>query len=788
MFKNYITVAFRSLKNNLGFTFINIAGLAIGMAATVLIALWVNNEIGYDRFHKNVNQIYVAYNRSLFEGEIRTWRSTPSPLGPALKQEFPEVKYAVRVDYNEKHLADYQGKKLQADGYNADPDFLKMFSFPLLSGNINTCLAGNDHLIVTETFARKMFGTADAVGKVMKLDNKFDFVIGGVLKDMPANTRFTADFIAPWAFLKRQYGQERMYWGNNSIRTYVQLMPNTDLANFNRKISDITIRHSNHEEDNRVFMYPLKDYYLQGVFKNGKLEGGRIEIVRLFTVVACFILLIACINFMNLSTARGDKRAKEVGVRKAIGAVKQALVAQFLIESVIIAAIAGVLGLLLAQLSLPYFNNLIQTQLAIPYTNTVFIAAVISFILLTGLLAGCYPALYLSSFKAVSVLKGAHRKVSALITPRKVLVVTQFTFAVVMIVSTIIIRRQIQYAQDRDNGYEQASLLYVPFSGDIDKNKQLIKSELLSSRAASAVSITSSDMITGNSNSWGVEWQGKPVGSKITFDRMATLGDFGKTMKLKFVSGRDIDPQSYPTDSTACLINESAARIMNFKNPIGQLVDYEEVKWHIVGVFKDFVWQSPFESMSPMFVTGPKSEWSNCINIRLNPAQSLSVSLQKAETIFKKYNPAFPFTPSFVDQEYQRKFTEQQRTGKLAGTFAILTILISCLGLFGLAAYMAASRTKEIGVRKVLGASVANVTALISKEFLKPILLSVVLATPIAWITMYHWLQNYSYRTGIEWWVFAAGGLTAIMIALLTVSYQSVKAAIANPVKSLRSE
>ncbi len=788
MFKNYLTIAFRSLKSNLGFSFINIFGLAMGMAATILIALWVNNEVGYDRFHQNVNQIYVAFNKSLFEGEMRIWRSTPSPLGPALKQEFPEVKYAVRVDYLAKHLTEYQGKKLQANGYNADPDFFRMFSFPLLSGNIGSCLASNDHLVITENFARKLFGNTNVVGKLIKLDNKYDFMIGGVLKDMPANTRFTADFIAPWAFLQRQYGPDRLQWGNNSIRTYVQLLPNTNLENFNHKISDITIRHSNNEEDNRVFLYPMKDYYLQGVFKDGKLEGGRIEIVRLFTVVACFILLIACINFMNLSTARGDKRAKEVGVRKAIGALKQALVGQFLLESVLIAAMAGALGLLAAQLALPYFNRLIQTQLAMPYTNGWFIAGVIGFILITGLLAGCYPALYLSSFKAVAVLKGAHRKVSALITPRKVLVVTQFTFAVVMIISTIIIRRQIQYAQDRDNGFEQGSLVYVPFSGDIDKNKQLIKADLLNTGAASAVSITSADMIVAQSNSWDVNWQGKPAGTKITFDRMATLGDFGKTMKLKFISGRDIDPQTYPTDSTACLINESAARIMNFKQAVGQLIDHEGLKWHIVGVFKDFVWRSPFEAMNPMLIAGPKMDWNDCINIRLDPSQPISASLQKAEAVFKKYNPAFPVTLSFVDQEYQRKFAEQQRTGKLAGIFAVLTILISCLGLFGLAAYMAASRTKEIGVRKVLGASVANVTAMISKEFLKPILLSVVLATPIAWIVMYRWLQNYSYRTQIEWWVFVTGGLTAMMIALLTVSYQSVKAAVANPVKSLRSE
>ncbi|WP_345952479.1 ABC transporter permease [Mucilaginibacter sp. PAMB04168] len=788
MFKNYIKIAWRSLLSNKGFSFINITGLAVGMAAAMLIALWIQNEISFDRFHKNIDSLYVAYNRSTFEGEVNCWSTTPNTLGPALAQEYPEVKSAVRVDYAERHLIEYNGKKLEADGFNADPGFFDMFSFPLVSGNKHDALSSSNHIVISQVFAKKMFGSEDALGKIIMFDNKHSFVVSGVMKPQPSNTRFQGDYITPWSFIKVFWGRDDQNWGNNSYRTFVQLKPGASLEQFNKKIINITIRHSKHREDNEVFLYPLSDYYLHNIFKDGKPSGGRVDVVRLFTIIAGFILLIACINFMNLSTARSEKRAKEVGIRKAVGAIKGALIGQFLIESVIVALISGIIAIVLAQVSLPYFNRLVQWQLSIPYGNPLFWLCMLAFILLTGILAGCYPALYLSSFKSVEVLKGTFRSFNALITPRKLLVIVQFTFAVVMIISTIIIRRQIQYAQQRDNGYDKSNLVYTPFSGDIKKNEQLIKNELLNSGAAVAVSITSSNLVTSQSNSWGLEWQGKAPDAKIVFDQIATQGDFIKTVKIPLVDGRDINPAAYPTDSTACLINESAAKIMNFKKPIGQVIDKDFVKWHVVGVFKDFIWGSPFDAKNPMFVMGPRSEWDNVINYRLNPAQSISASLQKAEAVFKKFNPAFPFNPLFVDQEYQAKFKEQQRTGNLAGTFALLTIIISCLGLFGLAAYMASSRTKEIGVRKVLGASVSSIATLISKDFLKLVMISIFIATPIAWYAMHSWLQGYTYRIEVEWWVFILAGFAAIIIAMVTVSFQSVRAAIANPVKSLRSE
>jgi len=788
MFKNYIKIAWRSLLKNKGFSFLNIAGLAIGMAAAMLIALWIQNELGYDRFHNDIKSIYTAYNRATFEGEINCWNTTPTPLGPALKQDYAEVKSSVRVAWPDTYQVDFNGKKLQAKGFIADPGFLTMFSFPLISGNSNVALKDPNSIVVTEDLAKNMFGDVSAIGKVLKLDNKHNITITGVLKKLPSNTRFQCDFILPWAFLKTFYGTEDSNWGNNSYKTYVQLQPNVSITQFNKKIKDITIRHSNHNEDNEVFLYPFSEVYLHSVFKNGVPEGGRIEVVNLFAVIAGFILLIACINFMNLSTARSERRAKEVGVRKAVGALKSSLISQFLIESVIIAFIAGAIAIILAQVFLPAFNSIVEWRLTIPYEQPVFWLCLLMFILFTGVLAGCYPALYLSSFKPIEVLKGTFRAVSAVVTPRKLLVIVQFTFAVVMIVSTIIIRRQIEYAQDRDSGYDKGNLVSVNFSGDTKTHQKLIKEELLNSGAATAVTVTSQGLTEASSNSWGLTWKGKDPQTKISFDQIATNGDFAQTMKLKLLQGRDIDLEMFPTDSTACLLSQSAVKVMNFKNPIGQIINKDDVNWHVVGVFKDFIWGSPYEPTTPMFVMGPKNNWSNGINFRLNTRQPISTSLKQAEAIFKKYNPAFPFNPQFVDQDYLVKFKNQQRTAKLAGTFALLTIIISCLGLFGLAAYVAGSRTKEIGVRKVLGASVGSIATLISKDFLKLVVMAILIATPIAWYAMNTWLQSYTYRISIEWWVFLLAGASAIFIALLTVGFQSVKAALANPVKSLRSE
>jgi len=423
MFKNYLKIAWRSLLKNRSFSFINITGLAIGMAAAMLITLWIQNELSFDRFHSKINKLYVAFNRAKFEGEINCWSTTPNPLGPALKQEFPDVKMTARLTYTDKHQIDYNGKKLQADGFNADPTFLQMFSFPLISGNPNLALKGMNNMVITETLANKVFGTTNVIGKIIKFDNKYDLTISGVLKKLPSNTRFQCDYILPWDFLTVQYGKQELFWGNNSYKTYVELQPNASLQQVNEKIKDITIRHSNKQEDNEVFLYPLANFYLHNVFKDGLPTGGRIEVVNLFAVIAGFILLIACINFMNLSTARSEKRAKEVGVRKAVGALKNSLIGQFLLESVIIAFIAGIIAVILAQLCLGYFNSLVQLQLVTPYSNPLFWAGLLLFIVLTGVLAGCYPALYLSSFKPIEVLKGTFRSANALITPRKLLVI-----------------------------------------------------------------------------------------------------------------------------------------------------------------------------------------------------------------------------------------------------------------------------------------------------------------------------------------------------------------------------
>ncbi|HXL58455.1 MAG TPA: FtsX-like permease family protein, partial [Chitinophagaceae bacterium] len=497
--------------------------------------------------------------------------------------------------------------------------------------------------------------------------------------------------------------------------------------------------------------------------------------------------LIACINFMNLSTARSEKRAKEVGIRKVVGARKKSLIGQFLGESIFMAFIAGVLAVIIVQLCLPAFNGLVQKQLFIHYGNIYFWLAGTGFILFTGILSGSYPAFFLSAFKPVFVLKGTFKKVNALVTPRKVLVVLQFTFAIALIICTLIVEQQIKYAQGRETGYDRKNLGYVHIQGDIPKNYELIKNELLSSSAAAAVSKTQTPLTQNWSSGISMNWQGKDPNTKIQINRYTEDGDLVKTAGMHLVQGRDIDIKNYPSDSTACILSESAVKVMGFKNPLGQIIFDNPINWHVVGVIKDFILESPYEPVKPFMIKGPKYG-GDVIHIKLNSANTTAQNLAKAEKVFKKYNPAYPFEFHFIDEEYAQKFSDEQLTGTLASLFAALTIFISCLGLFGLATYMAENRIKEIGVRKVLGASVANITALLSKDFVKLVIVAIVIASPLAWWAMSKWLQGYDYRITINWWTFFISGLLAVFIALVTVGYQSIKAAIANPVKSLRTE
>jgi ABC-type antimicrobial peptide transport system permease subunit len=642
-------------------------------------------------------------------------------------------------------------------------------------------------IVLTETLAKKLFANEDAMGKVIKIDNKENFIVTGILKDLPPNTRFEFEYLVPWAY-KRSVGDDDENWGNNSTRTYVLLKQNASLASANEKLKTLKPKYDKDETKWEMFIYPLERWRLYSHFTNGVEDGGGlIQFVRLFGIIAAFILLIACINFMNLSTARSEKRAKEVGIRKVVGAQKASIIGQFIGESILLAFIAGIIAVIVVQLALPAFNKLIDEKVSINYYSASEWLAGIGFIIFTGILAGSYPAFFLSSFQPVKVLKGTFKKAHALVTPRKVLVVLQFTFAIILIICTIIVKQQIDYAKDRETGYNKNNLIYHLFTGDIGKNADLIKNELIASGVASSVTKTSAPLTQSWSDGWGQEWEGKDPNDKTDFFRYNQDGGLGVTAGLQFVTGRDFDLKKFATDSTAMIINESALKVMKFKEPLGKIVKDNGEEWHIVGVIKDFILTNPYEPTKPMLIFGPKAFLQTML-IKFNDKNSTAANLQKAEAIFKKYNPEYPFEYKFIDEEYAQKFEDERRIGSLAGIFAGLTIFISCLGLFGLATYMAENRIKEIGVRKVLGASVTGITTLLSKDFLKLVFVSFILAAPVAWWAMYTWLQDYSYRVEIKWWVFAIAGVLSILIAVITVSYQAIKAAIANPVKSLRTE
>ena len=787
MIKNILKLAIRNLSRNKGFSAINILGLAIGMASAILIFLWIQNEVSHDKFHEKKDRIYIANNRDKFAGETWAWSQTSSPLAPALKQEFSEVEDAVRTN-DVDFLFTVGEKRLNATGMVTDTGFMNMFSLPLIKGK-KDALKGNYNIVLTRKMAKKLFGSEDAMGKIVRIDSSDNFTVAAVLKDLPNNTRFNFDYLLPWSYLEKINGDNKS-WTNNYVKTFILLKPGITQARFDARLKNITIDHTKDGDKatTQVFTQLLSDAWLYSKSINGVYVGGRIERVKLFSIIAAFILLIACINFMNLSTARSEKRAKEVGIRKVVGALKSSLVAQFIGESILLSFMAAFVAVLIVLLVLPGFNKLTDKELFINFADPLYWLFGLVFILFTGLLAGSYPAFYLSSYQPVKVLKGTFKAAHALVTPRKVLVVLQFTFAIALIICTIIVQHQVKYAEARDTGYSRAQLVYINLQGDIAKHFDPIKNELLSKGAATAVTKSMSPVTQRYSDGWGFSWAGSAgEDSKIDFIRMASDADFVKTMEVKLIEGRDIDIKKYPSDSTAMLLNETAVKTMRFEEAVGQTVKGDGADWKVVGVIKDFIYESPYEKINPLLVMGPKS-WFNVMHVKLNPQKTTAANLGIMENIFKQYNPKYPFDYKFVDEEYALKFKDEKRIGTLAGLFTGLTIFISCLGLFGLATYMAENRVKEIGVRKVLGASVAGIATLLSKDFLKLVILSFLIASPLAYWAMHNWLQTYNYRIHIEWWVFALTAMLTIIIAIATVSYQAIKAAIANPVKSLRTE
>jgi len=652
-------------------------------------------------------------------------------------------------------------------------------------------LSSNNNIVITQKLAKQLFGNEEAMGKTIRVDSADYFIVSGVLKDLPNNTNFSFQYLLPWTYFTK-IGQDDKIWTNNSIKTYVLLKPNVSQAGFDAKIKNIIIDHANAKDGEKTtteeFTQLVSDTWLYAKQENGNYIGGRIEVVKLFSIIAVFILLIACINFMNLSTARSEKRAKEVGIRKAVGAQKSSLIVQFIGESMLLSFLSAIVAILIVQLSLSSFNELVGKRLFIDFGNPYYWFFGAGFILLTGLLAGSYPAFFLSAFQSVKVLKGTFKASGAMVTPRKVLVVLQFTFAITLIICTIIVQHQINYAQSRDTGYSRDNLVYTGLQGEVNKHYAVIKAALLNEGAATSVTKSMSPVTQTYSDGWGYAWPGStPADGKVDFIKMASDADFVKTMGLQLLQGRDIDINNYPADSTAMLLNETAVKVMRLKDPIGQIVKNDGKDWHVVGVIKDFIYQSPYENISQLAVHGPAA-WFNVMHVKLNPAKPIAEDLAIMEKIYKTYNPQYPFEYTFIDQEYATKFDSEKRTSGLATLFTGLTIFISCLGLFGLATYMAENRIKEIGIRKVLGASVTGISTLLSKDFLKLVIISFVIASPIAWWSMSKWLQSYTYRITIQWWMFGGVGLLSILIALSTVSYQAIKAAVANPVKSLRSE
>ncbi len=792
MLQYFFSIAYRNLIKNKAFTIINILGLAIGMASAALIFIVIAYQRSFDQFHVNKDRIYEVWNRATFSGQLHCWNTTPKPLARATEKDLPEVECATRVDWGNRFLFTIGEKKLKIRGRSVDTTFLRIFTFPMIQGNALTALNDPFSIILTQTLSKKLFGNENAMGKVLRVDNKDNLTVTGIIKDPPANTRFDFEYLYPWEYRTKRGWNDNGSWGNNSTQTYVLLKPNASQASADEKLKTIKGRYDKEAEPNwQMFLYPLDRWRLYSRFNGAMEEGGMIDDLKIFGVIAVFILLIACINFMNLSTARSEKRAKEVGIRKVVGAQRYSLISQFIGESMILAFVAGVISLGILFLVIPSFNKLIDEKLSLHIANPFFWLSGLGFILVTGLIAGSYPAFFMSSFNPSRVLKGTFKAANALITPRKLLVVLQFTFAIIMIICTSIVKQQLDHAKNRNSGYDRDQLMYTMMEGEIDKNYTLIRNELLSSGAVSSVTKTSAPVTEGWSDSWGFKWEGMgPNDDKQDFDIFCADQELIKTTGLNIVEGRDFDLNQFKTDSDGIIINQSAQKVLKMEHPIGQIIrdgDSNLVKHPIIGVVKDFVLHSPFQTMRPMLIMGAKG-WFNVIHYKLSKAHTVADNLKTVESIFRKYNSEFPFEYKFVDDEYGNKFKTEQRMGMMATIFAGLTIFISCLGLFGLATYMAENRIKEIGVRKVLGASVAGITTLLSKDFLKLVMYSFVVASPVAWYLMHQWLSKYPYRVDISWQVFVFAGFMSFIISVMTVSYQSIKAAVSNPVKSLRTE
>ena len=787
MFHNYLKIALRNLTRNSVYSFINIVGLAVGIASSVFILLWVADEYSFDRFHKNYGSIYKLYQSQTWAQGISTNTSMPYRLKEVIKDKTSLIKHVVMTNWGEGNTLQVGDKRLNKLGLSASEDFFKIFSFSIVKGDENSALNDLNSIVITESTAKALFNDQDPINQLIKVDNGRELKVTGVIKDVPKQSFFRFDYVLPFAYYEatqQWVRNSKDVWDNNSFQMYVQLQPDATEEAVNSSIKNI-IRDNNPKAPTaKLFLHPVSKWRLHSNFENGKNTGGLIEYVQLFTAIAIFVLIIACINFMNLATARSESRAREVGIRKSVGSRRKDLIFQFLGESVLITLIASALAMMLVELLLPSYNILVNKNIVINYSNPWLWAIALVWVLVIGIFSGSYPAFYLSAFQPVKVLKGKVNAGKGASTPRKVLVTLQFGFSIFLIIGTIVIYQQVMHVKNRDMGYDRENLIQIWTNNELEKNFQSVRTELVRTGVVKSVCKSNSPITSIFSNN-EVQWAGMPAGQRAGFSTIATEYDYTETMGIKMLEGRDFS-RSF-NDSLSVVINQAAVDFMGIKNPVGQKIKFNNQDLEIIGVISDVVMDSPYQPVEPMtliFAPG----WSSTITVRLNKTEDLKVSLDKVESVFKKLNPNYPFEYRFADKDFEWKFSDINLISRLATIFASLAILITCLGLFGLAAFTAEQRTKEVGIRKVMGASVSNLVFLISKDFSRLVIFGFLISAPIAWWFLNNFLERYPYRISIAWWMLPLAGLSALVLALIIVSTQALKAAVSSPANSLRSE
>ena len=789
MLKNFFVVAIRSLRKNTLYSIINVSGLSVGIACSILILLWVREETSFDKFIPKAEKLYQVWvNASISDG-VSTWNSVPLPTYMEMKNTHAKIVNSAVAGWGSRRLIANGDKRINIQGYYVSNEFLDMFEFPMIEGDRSLVLDDPSSIVISEKLAATLFEEGEnPIGQFLKVEDASTLKVTGIMKDVPENSSFQFDYLIPWkhrASIQQWIRDNENNWGNYSFQVYVELANEADELEVESSIKNMLTEKGQNDIPREFFLHPLLRWRLHSDFEDGVEAGGQSEYVNLFTAIAMFILVIACINFMNLATARSEKRAKEVGIRKTLGSKRGQLIMQFYGESILISVISYVLGILFVFAALPSYNNLVDKQLRIDFTSSEFWIFSAIIILVTGVISGSYPSLYLSSFNPIKTLKGKVSTGKNGDLPRRILVMLQFGFAIVLIISTIVILKQIELARGRDIGYSQEGLISMTMTEDIRENYDVIKNELIRKNLIVNMTRSNSRVTDINSNNF-LGWPGKPESEKVMFVTVVTGYDYAETMRAEILMGRDFSKE-FATDSSAIVVNKSALDLMNLEgDPIGTPLDLWGDKRPLVGVIDNIMMGSPYEEVRPMFMI--IDDWGGALTLRLPATTDIQATLSGIQEVFEQYNPAYPFEYEFADIAFERKYTTINLTRKLSTIFALLTIFITGLGLFGLASYTAQQRIKEIGIRKVLGATVPSLIGLISKDFTRLVLISFVVAAPVSYFLLQDYLQRYTIRTSLDWWVFGITGVVALLFALVVVVNQARRAALSNPASSLRSE